>query len=179
MPLQRFKVFLNEKSVSKSQQRLMGMALAYKRGELDNASDEVKNVANSMSTKELEKFAKTKHDNLPEEVDESNSKTLSIQQRRQAARMLRRRKGRIKLARKRALRRTANTTTLNKRSKRAVRQSLFKKFSRGKSRQDVSVARRSGIERRINRLSPQRIKALTVRQRRQTRQIDRARRSRR
>lgn len=263
MPLLQFKRFLNEKSVSKSQQRLMGMALAYKRGELDSASDEVKKLAKSMSTKDLQDFAKTKHDNLPEdddpcwdgytqrgtkkkngktvpncvpeetvdeaarkswvvfspkaaksnqiikrfkdkedaqqykekikkhfpenmplevrnlneEIDEANARTLSIQQRRKAARILRRRKGRIKIARKRALRRTANTKTLDKRSKRSVRQSLFKKFSRGKGKQDVSMSRRSGIEKRINRLSPQRIKALALRQRRKTRSLDRARRS--
>lgn len=59
---------LEEKSTSKSQQRLMGMALAYKRGELDNASDQVKKLAKSMSTKDLEDFAKTKHDNLPEKT---------------------------------------------------------------------------------------------------------------
>lgn len=36
------------------------MALAYKRGELDDASDEVKELANSMSEKQLKDFAKTK-----------------------------------------------------------------------------------------------------------------------
>ena len=58
-------VELSEKSVSQAQQKLMGMALAYKRGEMDDASDEVKKVANSMSEKDLEDFAKTKHDGLP------------------------------------------------------------------------------------------------------------------
>lgn len=45
---------------SKKQQRLFGMALAYKRGELDDASDEVKELANSMSEKQLKDFAKIK-----------------------------------------------------------------------------------------------------------------------
>ena len=58
-------VDLEEKAVSQAQQKLMGMALAYKRGEMDDASDEVKKVANSMSEKDLEDFAKTKHDDLP------------------------------------------------------------------------------------------------------------------
>ena len=61
----RESVELEEKAVSQAQQKLMGMALAYKRGEMDDASDEVKKVANSMSEKDLEDFAKTKHDNLP------------------------------------------------------------------------------------------------------------------
>lgn len=59
---------LDEKAVSQAQQKLMGMALAYKRGEMDDASDEVKNLAKSMSMKDLEDFAGTKHDDLPKKV---------------------------------------------------------------------------------------------------------------
>lgn len=58
-------VELEEKSVSVAQQKIMGMALAYKRGEMPDASDEVKKIAKSMTTKELEDFAKTKHKGLP------------------------------------------------------------------------------------------------------------------
>ena len=61
---------LDEKSVSQAQQKLMGMALAYKRGEMNDASDEVKKLASSMSEKDLEDFAKTKHKGLPKKVDE-------------------------------------------------------------------------------------------------------------
>jgi hypothetical protein len=62
-----------EKSVSKAQQKAAGAALAAKRGdapksELKGASKEMM----SMSTKELEKFAGTKHKGLPEKkTDES------------------------------------------------------------------------------------------------------------
>lgn len=42
---------------SEKQRRLMGAALAYKRGESKNVSDEVKKVADSMTEKELEDFA--------------------------------------------------------------------------------------------------------------------------
>jgi len=42
---------------SEKQRRLMGAALSYKRGENDNASDEVKKVASGMTEKELEDFA--------------------------------------------------------------------------------------------------------------------------
>jgi hypothetical protein len=61
---------LLEKSKSKSQQRLFGMALAYKRGDLPNASEKIKKIANSMSMEELEKFASTKHKGLPDRKDE-------------------------------------------------------------------------------------------------------------
>jgi hypothetical protein len=58
-------------SVSKSQQRLMGMAYALKKGEMDpkEASAEVKELADSMTLAQLKKFAATKHDNLPEVVE--------------------------------------------------------------------------------------------------------------
>lgn len=57
---------------SKAQQRAAGAALAAKRGEaktkdLRGASKE---MAKSMSEKELEKLASTDHDDLPERADE-------------------------------------------------------------------------------------------------------------
>jgi hypothetical protein len=65
-----FKQYLEEKSVSQSQQRLMGAALAYKRGEVTDVPDSVKKVADSMSEKDLEDFAKTKHKGLPDKVED-------------------------------------------------------------------------------------------------------------
>jgi len=56
---------------SKAQQRLFGMVDAYKKGELDNPSKEVKDIADNMSTKEVKKFAKTKRKGLPEKVSEN------------------------------------------------------------------------------------------------------------
>lgn len=61
---------LSEKAVSKSQQQAAGAALAAKRGDapkskLKGASKEMMN----MSTKELEKYAGTKHKGLPKKKD--------------------------------------------------------------------------------------------------------------
>lgn len=42
---------------SEKQSKLMGAALAYKRGENPHVSDEVKKVAGSMTEKQLEEFA--------------------------------------------------------------------------------------------------------------------------
>jgi hypothetical protein len=65
-------------SKSKSQQRLMGMAYAYSKGEMKDASPSVKKLAKSFmkkgkkkGTKSLKDFAKTKHIGLPEKVKES------------------------------------------------------------------------------------------------------------
>ena len=60
-------------STSKSQQQLMGMAYSLKKGEMDpkEASQEVKDLADSMTLKQLKDFASTKHEGLPDKVKES------------------------------------------------------------------------------------------------------------
>ena len=60
---------VKEEAVSQNQQQLAGMALAFLRGEMPDASEEVKKMA-KMGEKELRKFAKTKHEGLPEKVKE-------------------------------------------------------------------------------------------------------------
>jgi len=62
-------------SKSKAQQRLLGAAYAYAKGELKDAPKVIKDVAKSFmkrgkkkGTKSLKDFAKTKHKGLPEKV---------------------------------------------------------------------------------------------------------------
>ncbi len=59
-----------EKAVSKSQQRFMGMVHAKNKGEMKGGSEEVKKASSSMTDKEAEKFASTKHKGLPEKKKE-------------------------------------------------------------------------------------------------------------
>jgi hypothetical protein len=63
---------LNEKSKSKSQQRFMGMVHATHKGELspDEVGGDVAKAAASMTKKDVEDFATTKHKGLPEKIDE-------------------------------------------------------------------------------------------------------------
>ncbi len=63
---------LNEKSTSKAQQRLFGMAHAVQKGELSpsKVGGAVKKIAKTVSPEDVEDFASTKHDKLPEKVDE-------------------------------------------------------------------------------------------------------------
>jgi hypothetical protein len=64
-------------SKSKSQQRLMGQAYAYKTGKLKSKdlnpeyADEIKDLAKSMTKKQLKDFASTDHKGLPQKVKES------------------------------------------------------------------------------------------------------------
>ena len=67
-------------ALSKKQQRLMGMAYAYAKGEMKDAPDSIKRVAKSFmkkgkrkGKKSLRDFAKTKHNGLPNKVNESLS----------------------------------------------------------------------------------------------------------
>lgn len=73
-------IALQEKAKSQSQQQLMGMAYAYKTGKFDGEpSDKIIKLANSMSEKDLEDFASTKHKGLPEKVDEVLSQHDTVQ----------------------------------------------------------------------------------------------------
>jgi hypothetical protein len=62
-------------ALSKAQQQLMGMAYALKKGDMDSkdASQEVQDLANSMTLKQLRDYAETKHKGLPDKkVKESD-----------------------------------------------------------------------------------------------------------
>jgi len=69
-------------SHSKSQQRLMGQAYALKKGELKLADlnpeyrDQIKSLADGMTLKQLEDYAKTSHEGLPEVKENSGMATL-------------------------------------------------------------------------------------------------------
>ena len=59
---------------SKAQQRLFGMALAIRKGEMkrSEADDSVLDIVDSdMTDKEIEDFAKTSHKSLPQHLKES------------------------------------------------------------------------------------------------------------
>ena len=60
-----------EKAESEQQQKIFGLALSVKRGETsrDKVSDKVIKIVDSMSEKEIRKYAKTPHRGLPHKVD--------------------------------------------------------------------------------------------------------------
>ena len=71
----RLEELLTEKSVSKAQQRFMGMVHAAKKGETP-ASPEVAKAAKGMSKKAAKDFAKTKHKGLPEKKKTSETRSI-------------------------------------------------------------------------------------------------------
>ena len=62
-------------ALSQQQQKLMGLALSYKRGKVpaSDVSKSVKQLASSMSEKELSKYAGTGHKGLPKKVSEKKN----------------------------------------------------------------------------------------------------------
>jgi hypothetical protein len=68
-------------SVSKSQQRLMGQAYAYKTGDIKlkdldpKYAEEIKDLAKSMTKKQLRDFAKTNHKGLPEKKSKKKNES--------------------------------------------------------------------------------------------------------
>jgi len=71
-------------AVSKAQQRFFGMVRATQKGEMETPSPEVAKAASSMSKSDVKKFAKTKHDKLPEKKVEEGFKTDILTDRKYA-----------------------------------------------------------------------------------------------
>lgn len=65
---------IKERAVSKQQQKFMGLVKSYKEGDTkpSEVSDKVKKAAKSMTKKEIDKFAGTKHKGLPTKVEEES-----------------------------------------------------------------------------------------------------------
>jgi len=71
---------LHEKATSIAQQKLMALALQHKRGKLDSdkVTPAVEKLAKSMSTKELDDFASTKHKGLPQKKEDNEVSNRSV-----------------------------------------------------------------------------------------------------
>lgn len=71
---------LQEKAESQQQQKLFGLALSVVRGETPRTevSKEVLNIVDNVSEKEIRKFAKTKHENLPKRVDVQEALDIAL-----------------------------------------------------------------------------------------------------
>lgn len=67
-------------ALSQQQQKIMGLALAYKRGNVSSSevSPSIKKIASGMSEKELEKYASTSHKGLPKKVGETKIKVEDL-----------------------------------------------------------------------------------------------------
>lgn len=73
---------VNETAASKAQQRFMGMVHAVQKGTLDpdEVSDEIISASEKMKKRDVKDFASTKHNKLPEKVDEDAQTMLQSDQ---------------------------------------------------------------------------------------------------
>ena len=81
--------------------------------------------------------------------EDSQEEALSFQGRRALSRAMKRRKSQLKLAKKRAMQKTAGTDVLMKRAIKQARNQIFKKISKDVGRSDLTPQRRAEIEKKV------------------------------
>ena len=84
------------------------------------------------------------------EVDEALTNAQRIKKRQQMKKM----KGRIKLGRLRAMRRTASMDVIKRRSRKKARLLILKRLTRGRSKGELSFAQRQSIEKKLDKMGP-------------------------
>lgn len=85
-------------------------------------------------------------------LGESTDEALTFQQRKQRARSMRKYKAKIAVGRAKAKRRSASPEKLLKRARKLARTTLFKKLSKGKSKNELPFQRRQEIEKRLDKM---------------------------
>jgi len=94
--------------------------------------------------------------------DRKQDEALDFSQRRARSRLMKKIKAKLKLGRAKAARKTASIDILKKRTLKQVRNVLFLKFSKGKTRDEIPAARRKEIEDRIDKIPKERLKNLAM-----------------
>jgi hypothetical protein len=114
---------------------------------------ELQQVANRLKMQpgvKLGNMQNAYHFNEEVEIDEA----LNVSQRLKRGIMMRRNKNKIKIGQQRARRRVANKEVLMKRAKKAARSHFFKKMTSGKSKDEINLAARQSIEKRLDAKGP-------------------------
>mgnify|MGYP000849777457 CR=1 FL=1 len=105
---------------------------------------------------ELINYRATKRRRLGEEPEVSEEETtdeaLDFQARRARARSMKKNKAKIAMGQRKARKRAANPERLKKRASKSARGLLFKKFSKGKSKDELPFAQRQAIEKRLDKM---------------------------
>lgn len=83
-------------------------------------------------------------------VDEA----LTMQQRRAKSRQMKKYQARLKVGRKKAAAKVANPKVLAKRARKAARNAIAKKITKGISKADLTPARKAEIEKRLDKMAP-------------------------
>lgn len=90
------------------------------------------------------------HQYTSEEVEEEVDEALTVQQRLQRARTIRKNRAKLSIGKKRAARRFASQEVLKKRARKAAYKALYNKLIKNIPRDELSPARKAEIEKRLN-----------------------------
>lgn len=82
------------------------------------------------------------------------NEALDVQQRLKMARTFKKNKAKIAMGRKRAARKVANIDTLKKRAAKQARNTFLKKITKDVPKDELSLARRQSIEKRLDKMKP-------------------------
>jgi len=83
-------------------------------------------------------------------AESSTEEALSISQRLARKRQMKRLAPKIKIGRERAKKKLASKDKLEKRARKQARMQLFKKFTKGKGKDELTFQRRQDIEKRLD-----------------------------
>ena len=111
-----------------------------------------------------------------QEIVPAVDEALSMAQRRAKGRVMKRIKAKLALGRKKQAKKPADANRLKKRADKQARNALFTKFAAGKSRDDIPVARKAEIEKRLDKAKP-RITKMARKLLPQLRKLDKERRN--
>jgi len=120
--------------------------------------------------------AKKRHRGVVGESTDDVEEALSNAQRMKAGQRMKRMSRRIQMAKKRALKKTPSMDKLRDRASKQARRDMVKKYTRGKSKSDLSLGQRNSIEKRLSK-AKSKIDRNAKRLLPQMRQLDRERRA--
>lgn len=88
------------------------------------------------------------------EAVEAPAEALTMMQRRAKSRSMKKYQARLKVGRKKAAAKVANPKVLAKRARKAARNAIAKKMTKGISKADLTPARKAEIEKRLDKMAP-------------------------
>ena len=89
-----------------------------------------------------------------QEAVEPTDEALTMAQRRAKSRQMRKYQARLKVGRKKAAMKVANAKVLARRARKAARNAIAKKLTKGVSKADLTPARKQEIEKRLDKMQP-------------------------
>lgn len=114
----------------------------------------LKTFLNVDYTQTGDEFQATNAKKRKRDSGEGTHEALTVQQRLKLARSLKKNKAKIAMGRKRAARKVASVDKLKTRAQKQARNTFLKKMTKGVDKGELSMARRQGLEKRLDKLKP-------------------------